>query len=161
MYRRGVIAMPVSVVLGLTLLSAPAASQQNSLQRQLIGTWTIVATSAAYGPTPKGILIFDADGHFSFLLMRLDLPPYASNNRIQGTAAEYKATVEGSLAYYGTYDVNGTDLNMYVEASTFPNLNGTNQKRINVTITGDELKYTQPTPSGGGLPAPNVWKRAK
>jgi hypothetical protein len=112
MIWRGVIGMPVSVVLGLTLLSAPAAPQQNSLQSQLIGTWTIVATSAAYGPTPKGILIFDANGHFSFLLMRLDLPPYVSNNRIQGTAAEYKTTVEGSLAYYGTYDVNGTDLNM-------------------------------------------------
>jgi hypothetical protein len=161
MNRRGVIGMPVSVVLGLTLLSAPAASQQNSLKSQLVGTWTIVATSAAYGPTPKGMLIFDADGHFSFILMRSDLPEYASKNRVQGTAAEYQATVEGSLAYYGNYAVSGTDLDMYVEASTFPNLNGTDQKRINVTIIGDELKYTQPTPSGGGLPAPNVWKRTK
>jgi hypothetical protein len=93
--------------------------------------------------------------------MRSDLPEYASKNRVQGTAAEYQATVEGSLAYYGTYAVSGADLDMYVEASTFANLNGTDQKRINVTIIGEELKYTQPTPSGGGLPAPNVWKRAK
>jgi hypothetical protein len=86
----------MSVVLGLTLLSAPAASQQNSLKSQLVGTWTIVATSAAYGPTPKGMLIFDADGHFSFILMRSDLSEYASKNRVQGSAAEYQATVEGA-----------------------------------------------------------------
>jgi Lipocalin-like domain len=93
--------------------------------------------------------------------MRSNLPEYASKNRVKGTAAEYQGTVEGSLAYYGTYAVSGTDLDMYVEASTFPNLNGTHHKRINVTIIGDELKYPQPTPSGGGFPAPNVWKRAR
>jgi hypothetical protein len=161
MDRRSLVRMLISVVVGLALLSAPAASQQNSLKGQLVGTWAIVSTAAAWGPNPKGMLIFDANGHFSFVLMRLDLPRYASNSRVQGTVEEYKATVDGSIAYYGTYDVDGTDLNMYVEASTFPNLNGSNQKRINVTVTGDELKYTQPTPSAGGLPAPNVWHRAK
>ena len=71
------------------------------------------------------------------------------------------STVEGSLAYFGTYSVSGTDLLLHIEGSTFPNWTGSDQKRINLAITGDELKYVQPTPSGGGPAAPVAWKRVK
>jgi len=103
----------------------------------------------------------EANGRFSAILMRADLPKYASNNRVQGTAAEHKSTVEGSLAYFGTYSVNGTDLNLHIEGSTFPNWTGADQKRTNISLVGDEFKYVQPLPSGGGSPTPVVWKRAK
>jgi hypothetical protein len=93
--------------------------------------------------------------------MRADLAKYASNNRAQGTPAEYKATVDGSIAYFGTYSMSGTDVNFHIEGSTFPNWNGTDQKRTNVAITGDELKWIQPTPSAGGPAVPVVWKRVK
>jgi hypothetical protein len=93
--------------------------------------------------------------------MKGDLPKYASNKRVEGTPEEYKATVEGYIGYFGTYSLNGKDLLLHIEGSSFPNWNGTDQKRTNITITGDELKYTQPTPSGGGTAAPIVWKRAK
>jgi hypothetical protein len=33
--------------------------------------------------------------------------------------------------------------------------------RTNVTLVGDELKWTQPTLSAGGPAAPVVWRRAK
>jgi hypothetical protein len=95
--------------------------------------------------------------------MGIDLFP-ASNNRTQGTPAEYKATVEGSISYFGTYSVSGTDLILHVEGSTFPNWTGTDQKRINLSVTADDLKYTNPAPSGGGAAAaaaPLVWKRVK
>jgi hypothetical protein len=95
------------------------------------------------------------------MLMRADLAKYASNNRAQGTAAENKATVEGSIAYFGTYSVSGTDVNFHIEGSTFPNWAGSDQKRINLAITGDELKWVQPTPSAGGPPTPVVWRRVK
>jgi hypothetical protein len=86
---------------------------------------------------------------------------HASNNRAQGTPEEYKATVQGYIGYFGSYAFNGTDLVFHIEGSSFPNWNGTDQKRTNVTITGDELKYSQPTPSAGGPPIVVVWKRAK
>ncbi len=120
-----------------------------------------MVSAKAYGPAPKGALMFDANGHFSYMIMRADLPKYAANNRTQGTASEYKGTVEGSLAYYGAYAVSGTDLVLHIESSTFANWNGTDQKRINLSLVGDELKYTQPNPSGGGAPDPLVWKRVK
>jgi Lipocalin-like domain len=95
------------------------------------------------------------------MLMRADLPKYASNNRAQGTAEEYKAIGAGSISYFGTYSVSGSDLILRVEHSSFPNWTGTEQRRTNLTLTGDELKYTNTAPSVGGAPAVLVWRRAK
>jgi hypothetical protein len=134
--------------------------------KDLVGTWTPVSVDA-YGPNPKGSLIFDTNGHYSLQLMKPNLPKYESNNRTQGSPAEYKITVEGILSHFGTYSVSGTDLIFHVEASSFPNWNGTDQKRINLSVTGDELKYSNLAPAGGyqylvaaGAPF-LVWRRVK
>src|SRR5262249_23249419 len=73
----------------------------------------------------------------------------------------YKSVVQGAIAYFGTYTVNEADhtLNFHIERCTFPNWDGTDQKR-SITITGDEMKYTNTAASGGGK-AELVWKRAK
>ena len=160
MDRRSILNLSAITALGLALSAGIAAAQS---AKDLVGSWTIVSVDA-YGPNPKGSLIFEANGRYSVQLMRSDLPKYAGNNRTQGTPAEYKATVEGSISYFGTYSVSGTDLILHVEGSTFPNWTGTDQKRINLSVTGDELKYTNTAPSGGGAAAaaiPLVWKRAK
>jgi lipocalin-like protein len=85
----------------------------------------------------------------------------SSNNRLEGTADENKSAVHGAIAYFGTYTVNESDhtVNFHIERCTFPNWDGTDQKR-SVTITGDEMKYTNMAASGGGK-AELVWKRAK
>jgi len=105
--------------------------------------------------------MFDANGRYSLVLMRPDLPKYASNNRAQGASEEYKAIGSGSISYYGAYSVSGSELILRVEYSSFPNWNGTEQKRTNFTLTGDELKYTNTAPSVGGSAAVLVWRRAK
>jgi hypothetical protein len=134
---------------------APAQSAKD-----LVGTWTPVSVEA-FGPDPKGLLIFEANGRFSLQLMRAELPKFASNKRNTGTADENKAVVSGSISYYGIYSMSGTELTFHVEGCTFPNWTQTDQKRTNVSITGDELKYTNPAPSVGGSPAVLVWRRAK
>ena len=147
---------------GLALFAGNAAAQSAN---DIVGTWAPVSVDA-YGPNPKGILIFQANGRYSLQLMKPNLPQYQSNNRTQGSPAEYKITVEGIL-HFGTYSASGTDLIYHVEASSFPNWNGTDQKRLNLSITGDELKYTNPGPSGGyqylvPTTAPFVvWRRVK
>jgi hypothetical protein len=133
---------------------------QRDNPEDLVGTWTLVAV-AAYGPNPKGAAIFDANGRFSMIFLRADLPKYAANSRTQATPAEAKATVDGSLAYFGTYSLSGSELAFHIEGSTFANWTGGDQKRINVTVTADELSYVQPTPSGGGPAAQVVWRRVK
>jgi hypothetical protein len=143
--------------LALMLMAGYAAAQS---AKDLVGAWSL-SSADAFGPAPKGALIFEANGRFSAMLMRAELPKYASNNRTQATPAEYKATVDGSIAYFGTYSVSGTDLNFHIEGSTFPNWTGNDQKRINMSVAGDELKYIQPIPSGGGAAIAVVWKRVK
>ena len=127
--------------------------------RKLVGTWTLVSADT-FGPSPMGSLMFDGDGRFSAIFLRANLPRYASNSRMHGTPDDYKTTVNGAIAVFGTYTLSGTDLDLHIEGSTFPNWDGTDQKRTNVTISATELKYTQPTPSAGGLPLVVIWRRA-
>jgi hypothetical protein len=157
MNRRSLLAISTATAFGLALTAGNAVAQS---AKDLVGSWTIVSVDG-YGPSPKGSLILEANGRYSLQLTRSDPSKYASNNRTQGTPAEYKATVEGSLSYFGTYAVSGTDLIFHVEGSTFPNWIGTDQKRVNLSVTGDELKYTNTAASGGGAVLPLVWKRAK
>src|SRR5216683_1112821 len=140
MNRRSILGLSVITTLGLALAASYALAQS---AKDLVGAWTLVSAEA-FGPNPKGVLMFDANGRVSGQLMRADLPKYASNNRMQGTPEEYKTTVQGSIGYFGTYTVNGTDLIFHIEGSSYPNWTGADQKRTNLTVTGDELKWTNP-----------------
>jgi hypothetical protein len=79
-----------------------------------------------------------------------------------GTSEENKAVVQGSIAYFGTYNVDedGHMFIVHIGGSTYPNWVGTDQKRI-FAITGDELKYTNANRSAGAGVALVLWKRAK
>jgi len=141
--------------------------------QDLIGTWTLVSITLEqdgkktdfYGPNPQGQVIYDANGRFSVIITRSDLPKFASNNRETGTAEENKAIVQGSLAYFGTYSMSETDkiITSHVESSTFPNWNGIDRK-TSFNISGDELSthvVSGPLTSIGTGTAYVVWKRAK
>jgi hypothetical protein len=109
--------------------------------------------------------MYDATGHFSVIITRSDLPKFASNNREAGTAEENKPIVQGSLAYFDTYEVSETDkiITSHVESSTFPNWNGTDRK-TSFNISGDELSthiISGPLTTVGTGTASLVWKRAK
>jgi hypothetical protein len=161
MTRRSILTFSAITALGLVMSLNSAMAQTKSLKDQLVGSWTLVSAEP-YGTNPTGSYMFDSNGRFSAILMRRDLPKYTSNSRTQGTPAEYKGTVDGSIAYFGTYSVTGTDLDLHVEGSTFANWTGTVQKRTNVSVAGDELKYNVPAPSDGRpTAAPTVWKRVK
>ena len=161
-----------AVLLALYLLTAGANGQQQSLKAQLIGTWTLVSfeqtnvdgsKSQPYGADPKGIAFFDAGSHFILSVMRSDRANYAvaSYGQIgQATAEEYRATVLGTLTYFGTYSVGEPDnvITFQVAASSFPNYNGTEQTRL-FAIAGDEFRLTFRPPPGGSVDV--VWKRAK
>src|SRR5215475_11303699 len=97
----------------------------------------------------KGAAMFYANGRFTFMIMRSDLPRFASNNRAQATAEEGKAVAQGMIAFYGTYTVNEGDktLTTLIEGSSYPNLIDGEQKRIITLLTRDELRYTNPATS--------------
>jgi hypothetical protein len=154
----------------LAALPGTATSQQKSLKEQLVGTWSLVSVTAEgsdgsksdrFGASPKGIVIFTSDGHFSLFQSRLEVPKIAANTPAKATAEEATAVMEASIAYYGTYSVNETEktISVKIEGSTFANLVGSEQKRIITSLTPDELQFTNPrTPAG--VTVLTVWKRA-
>jgi hypothetical protein len=93
-------------------------------------------------------LTFDRSGHFFWLITRPNRLKFASGRRDQGTDDENRATVQGSLAYAGTYAVDGGNLIMKIEASTYPNEEGAEQKRA-FMLSGDDLSWRNPTVSTG------------
>jgi hypothetical protein len=156
----------LALCLGMTL---PAEAQ--SLKQQLVGTWTLVASETLradggkideYGQNPKGVLIFDNNDHYAVIIMRSDLPKIAANKADQGTPQENQAIVAGLVTHFGTYAVDEANKTLisHIEASSFPNNDGNDQRRIIVLLTADELKYGLPT-TVTGTKAEVTWKRTK
>jgi hypothetical protein len=171
MNRRKIISLSALTALGLALLPGSAISQQQSLKERIVGTWTLVSAtqmtkegvkSDRWGPNPRGRAIFEANGRYSFMIFRSDVPKFASDNMNQVTAAESKAAIQGMTANYGTWSIDEATktLTTNIEASSSPNLNGGTQKRIIRTLSADELKYTNPASQIGSVDDV-VWKRAK
>ena len=154
-----------ALIIGIT--SPIAAVAQTA--KDFVGTWTLVSAiterdgnkSDTFGPNAKGVLMLDANGHYTMTYIGANLPKFTSNNRATGTADENKAIVGGSLAHFGTYVVNEADksLTFRVESATFPNWDNSDQKRSFV-MTGDELRYLTPSATAGGT-ATVTWKRVK
>ena len=171
MNRRSLLSTSVLLALAVALVPSNVLGQQKSIKEQLVGTWIFVSAHDVkpdgsrvdpWGPNPKGAAVYDANGRFTFMIMRSDLPKFASNNRAQATGDEGKAVAQGMVAYYGTYTVNEADktVTYRIEASSYPNLSGGEQKRIITSLTADELRYTNPATTTG-TKAEAVWRRAK
>lgn len=149
------------------MLSSAALAQSVS---DVVGTWTLVssvtekdgARTDQFGSGAKGMMTLDAEGHFMLTIIGADLPKFASNNRAAGTPEENRAVVSKSIAMIGTYSVNSADhtLIFKVDSASFPNWNGTEQKRMLASGNKDELKYVTPTASSGGV-GTVTWRRAK
>jgi Lipocalin-like domain len=169
--RRCATIMSAIAVAGYIALPCSVLAQKEPFKQQLVGVWDLVSfdyvlpdgnKASTFGHDPKGVVFFDISGRCIMSIMRSDRPKYATNDRTRGTAKENKATAEGTISYFGTYTVNDADgtLNVHVVGSSFPNWNGTDQKR-NFTVSGDELKLINPSASIGTGRAESVWRRAK
>jgi hypothetical protein len=139
-YALGVIAAAA------TALAGHAAAQT---AKSVAGTYRLV-TVPAYGDKPRGQLILTPDGRYSIVITRAEMPKIASGSRTKATPEEQKAVVDGSIAHVGRYTIDdgGKAITFHIETSTFPNWNGTTQKRP-FSMKGDLLTYTVAAPSGG------------
>ena len=90
----------VAVGLGLAL-SGAAFAQQKSAKEQIVGAWTLVSVTSEmddgkkgepFGPSPKGVIIFSNDGHFSLFQSRAEIPKIAANDRAKATPKKHKAS---------------------------------------------------------------------
>src|SRR6267378_4080344 len=131
-----------AAVLALALSAGAAAAQPaKSLKDQIVGTWNFVVAevtapdgkkSFPFGETPKGILIFTADGRFAQIHVAGDVPRIASNNRMTATPEEYAAIMRRSLSVFGTYTVDEANrtVTYHIVSSSFPNWGGEAQTRV-------------------------------
>ena len=158
------------IALGLAFTNA-AVAQEKPFKEKLIGAWTLVSVTSEteegkkgepFGASPKGIIVFSHDGHFSLFQSRADIPKIAANDRAKATPEEAQKIVASSIAYYGTYSVdeNNNAIVVTLAASTYANVAAIpNQKRTITLLTSDELKFDNPrTPNGVTLRT--AWKRA-
>jgi len=159
----------------LTLaLSAGAARAQPaiSLKDAILGSWDFVVAevtapdgkkSFPFGETPKGILIFTADGRFAQIHVAGDVPRIASNNRLTGTPEEYAEIMRRSLSVFGTYTVDEANrtVTYNIVSSSFPNWQREVQTRAIDKLTADEFVNTNRNVAGGRGSASNFYRRAK
>lgn len=171
--RQGYCGVPQRFVTKTNSHGSDPEEAMEPLRPQLVGTWELVSTYTVrqdgtrlepFGPNPSGRYMLDATGRFSYMIYASGRPKFASNNRRDGSPEENKATVQGVIAFYGTYTVDESDrtVTWHVERCTFPNWEGSDRKTT-VTLNGDNLSYTaDPILSAAGPEIPHVtWKRAK
>jgi hypothetical protein len=162
----------ILAVLAVALAGGQAAAQQKSLRDQIVGTWDfgvaeVIAPdgkkSFPFGETPKGVLIFTADGHFAQIHVASDVPKIASGNRLTGTPEEYAAIMRRSISVFGDYSVNEEKktVTFKIVSASYPNWQGEVQERSIDKLTAGEFVNTNHNVAGGRGSASNYYTRAK
>lgn len=152
--------MPTRLAAIIGLLFVPALAYGQS--RSLVGTWNLVAaevirpdgsTVPDYGPSPRGLAVFTADGHYMVEIYRAERIRFASNDKQRGTPEEYRDASLGMSAHFGAYvvDQSAGTIAFTIAAASFPNWDGTTQVR-QFTLDGDTLSWRVPPRPDGSVP---------
>jgi hypothetical protein len=172
MNRRATLIMTTTALtcLAVALSMSVSLAQQKSLKEQLVGTWTLVSSNQVrsdgssvkqFGGNPNGINVFDTNGRFFVIVASADNLKIASNAPNDVNHEEEGGLRVESLAYYGTYTVNEAQkiVFLHIDASTFPNQDGTDRSRTITSLTADEMRFSNPA-AMIGVEVHQVWNRA-
>ena len=155
----------------LSLLAFPCAAAAQTTP-SLAGTWTLVTAyeirpdgsrAQNYGSDARGILMIDGAGRYSLQIFRPGRPRFAAGDKTKGTPDEYQQAVLGSSTHAGRVRLDPAQglIIFQIELASFPNWEGTEQRRV-YTMSGDTLTYQVPaSASGSGTVAVSQWERAK
>jgi hypothetical protein len=124
-----------------------------SMAGQLAGTWSYASSVATrkdgstfdrWGTNPHGIFMFDRAGNYAQIIV-------GSESRVFGSK---------TFCAFGTYTVDEANrvLITRIDSSSTAKLGGTSQHREILSLTADELKYSNPLLSTGAI-AQVLWKR--
>jgi hypothetical protein len=159
-----ILAMTFAAMTGLAAQDMPGRAPDSQLQ----GTWVLVSADKLlpsgertqdYGQSPKGRLTVDSQGRYSLQIFKSERLSFASGEKAQGSAAEYASASLGCSTHYGTIvaDAEQHILTFKIEGASFPNWEGTTQKR-EYTLKDGVLTYRVPPRADGTIPI-SVWKR--
>jgi hypothetical protein len=145
------------LLLGLLLPESKAFAQ--AANDQLRGTsWRLISGQVERdgkkvrlaAPPLQGFLVFDSGDHFLIVITRSGPAKSASKSGQAGTAGENRATLQRSVACFGTYSISNAEhtINVHIEGSTFPKWIGSDQKR-QFTLSSDKLTLTNSSLESG------------
>jgi len=160
--------LPAALLLALSLIGEPCSAQ--TPPSPLKGTWVLVTADVLYpdgkrthdyGENPKGRLMVDAEGRYSLQIFSTARPRFASGDKATGTPDEFRAAIMGVSTHFGTMSVDEAThtLNVAIDNASYPNWEGTLQKRQYV-LKGDELSYKVLPRADGSVPI-SIWRRVK
>ncbi len=152
-----------SLVVLASTLAVLSCSAEAPQRNRVVGTWQMISaqmerdgrTEHAYGERPNGMLTFTPEMRYIEVLTDSTVPPFASDVRGEGTDAENRAAMAGSIGMFGTYtvDADGQFSGNTVEGATFPNWIGnvrtTDQLRI--AVDGDTMTEHFTRPDGSRI----------
>lgn len=126
------------------------------MPQNILGTWELVrfeitsndGVVKAWGPNPRGQLIYTDDGHMSVSI----------NRDPQPAESEAQSILNSILFYAGTYSVNGNVIQHAVTLASNPDRVGREMIR-HAEFHGDEIHLKTPKESYGT--ANLVWRRVK
>lgn len=152
------------------VLSFVTTAQTNSVKKQFVGTWSLVAVENTnadgtktfpYGEDPVGLLVFSANGDYAIQILKAVRPKVAANDKNKATPEENAALVQGNNSHFGIYSVNQSErtITFNVQHAFYPNWEGDVQIR-KYTLENNLLSYVVTnTTNGGAITAKVVWKK--
>jgi hypothetical protein len=157
-------------VLTITFLAAGVCRAED-LASSLLGSWRLISYKAEYsdgsvadlyGPSPVGVLSYDATGQMSVHLGKTDLPKCGTIDRRKCPDKQARLAFDNSFGYWGRYEVKPSE-NMvlhYVQGASWPDYVGMSQKRF-IEISGKRLTIRTPPRKIGGVENVGVlvWER--
>lgn len=140
-------------------------------QEKLVGSWSLVSIDNIYpdnskihpyGENPKGLLIFDDKGNYAIQILKRIRENIATGDKNKCTPEENASIVQGSNSHFGKYEIDKEKkiIVFKIESASFPNWEGTTQKRSYI-CTENEIKYvvTNTTQGGQSVIAEVVWRK--
>lgn len=159
--------MKKSIILVFAFLNVTLSNAQE----KLVGSWSLVSIDNIYpdnsrvhpyGENPKGLLIFDNEGNYAIQILKAIRPKVISGDKNISTCEENATLVQGSNSHFGKYEMDEKHkiIVFKIESASFPNWEGTTQKR-SYSCTENEIKYvvTSTTQGGQSIIAEVVWRK--
>jgi hypothetical protein len=143
------------------------------MRENFIGTWRLVAVHfynaqneivKLYGQEPRGMLMYDAQGHMNGQVMQRERPSLPKRRDAENARDEYHAILRGYIAYFGTFNVDehARTITHHVQGSLIPDWVGTDQVRLyEFCNNGQQLILRTPPSSlrGDVLRGELIWER--
>lgn len=108
------------------------------MQHEITGTWKLITWKRhrddgtivyPLGETPRGLLIYTADGSMAVQMVVADRPGLDTADPVGGEVNQRAEAYSTCLAYFGTYEVRDDEIVHNVDAALFPNWSNTSQAR--------------------------------